>query len=812
MNKSFITKFLSVFLSMLMLFSMIPQVALADTSPVVPDNYTEVEEALRSTTPTTIEINGYFTLNNEVIVGANHTLSITSGSAIYLAGNCKLNIPAGVDLTVNGGGKLICHDTSIETILLEGTLNLNGIYFEVYSERNQINGKLTATDCNITISNASGLGIVLLGELEITGGRLDIKNTGDFTTGIVSFSSNPLSILDCEVKLNSDGNDITAIQGDMFVKDSNVSIDISGDYGAIGISYREKLIFDNSTVMITNKYQSTGIHSYGGYGNASEFKIINGSKIQVKNQGLGTGIFIAPVVSAPTSLIIDHSILELYPGGYALDFNNGTEILGNNYGKIIFYEGSKVYGISNKIKDRDVIVDTSYSITVGPQSAPAAKDAISAGTYTWEGTHFSNTTVLPTDISFTASQTGGASGTKDSIGINIVFSKDVIGFTEDKISITDGTGAAVKGVLSGSGNSYIISLTSVTAQGTINVAIADFGNYKVKTSPQTINVYKNNQGNPNPVDKTALIAKIMSAHDAKRIVSVSTDGSDVNPSYEWVTQVVIDNFYEAIRIADIVMLNINATQKEVDDATKALDDAINIFNLAKKPGTKSTNVPNPEPEPEPKPNPPKPVEPTKPTVPTNPVEPSKHSESVEDIFVEVARHWAINSIQFVYDRGLMTGTSKNTFSPNSSMIRGMLITALGRLANADISNFKSSSFNDVDINSYYGAYAEWSYKNNITKGTGNNNFSPEKPITREELAIILVNFAKVMGYKLPSETEVNSFADDSTISSLAKEAIQILQSAGVVQGNQNNNFNPKAFATRAEIATVLQRFIELLRL
>ena len=134
MKKSFKTKFLPIFLSMLMLFCMIPQAALADDSTVIPGNYLEVEEALRSTTPTTIEINGSFTLNIEVTIGANHTLSISSGSAIYLAGSCKLNIPAETDLTVNGGGKLVCHGTSSNTISVNGALTLNGVAFEIYSK------------------------------------------------------------------------------------------------------------------------------------------------------------------------------------------------------------------------------------------------------------------------------------------------------------------------------------------------------------------------------------------------------------------------------------------------------------------------------------------------------------------------------------------------------------------------------------------------------------------------------------------------------------------------------------------------------
>lgn len=118
----------------------------------------------------------------------------------------------------------------------------------------------------------------------------------------------------------------------------------------------------------------------------------------------------------------------------------------------------------------------------------------------------------------------------------------------------------------------------------------------------------------------------------------------------------------------------------------------------------------------------------------------------------------------------------------------------------------------MDASSYYAPYAEWSLISNITRGTGNNNFSPDNPVTREELAVILVNFAKAMGYVLPSDEGSKSFEDDSTISPWAKEAIEILRNAGIMNGDTDNSFNPKAPATRAEIAAVLQRFIELMEI
>ncbi|WP_313164646.1 S-layer homology domain-containing protein [Sedimentibacter sp.] len=202
--------------------------------------------------------------------------------------------------------------------------------------------------------------------------------------------------------------------------------------------------------------------------------------------------------------------------------------------------------------------------------------------------------------------------------------------------------------------------------------------------------------------------------------------------------------------------------------------------------------------------------PVTPTVPTPPAETAK--KPVEQILNDVGTHWALNSIQFVYDRGIMTGTSSEQFSPDARMSRGMLITALGRLAGINALDFTSGSFNDVDMSSYYGPYAEWSLRSNITRGTGSNSFSPDSPVTREELAVILVNFASAMRYYLPSGEGAQSFADNSNISPWAIEAIEIMRNTSIMQGDPGNNFNPKAPATRAEIAAVLQRFIEYMGL
>ena len=178
-------------------------------------------------------------------------------------------------------------------------------------------------------------------------------------------------------------------------------------------------------------------------------------------------------------------------------------------------------------------------------------------------------------------------------------------------------------------------------------------------------------------------------------------------------------------------------------------------------------------------------------------------------FTDIAGHWAKGDIEFVVSRGLFSGTSETKFSPNTAMTRGMFVTALGTLANADVSGYTKSSFTDVKADAYYMGYIEWASKNSIVNGTGNGKFAPDQSITREQMAVIMGNYAKTIGYTLPKVHIENIFTDNAKINTYAKEAVKHMQMAGVISGKNGNLFDPQGTATRAEVSAVLRRFVEL---
>ena len=179
-------------------------------------------------------------------------------------------------------------------------------------------------------------------------------------------------------------------------------------------------------------------------------------------------------------------------------------------------------------------------------------------------------------------------------------------------------------------------------------------------------------------------------------------------------------------------------------------------------------------------------------------------------FTDINGHWAKEHILFTVSRGLFSGTGKTTFSPNTTLTRGMFVTALGRLAGIDPADYKNGKFTDVKSNAYYAPYVNWAASKGIVNGTGATTFAPDNKITREQMAVIMKNYADKMGYSIPNTLEAVTFADNAQISSWAKDAVKAMQQAGILAGKVNNRFDPKGNATRAEAATVLHRFVEVI--
>lgn len=179
------------------------------------------------------------------------------------------------------------------------------------------------------------------------------------------------------------------------------------------------------------------------------------------------------------------------------------------------------------------------------------------------------------------------------------------------------------------------------------------------------------------------------------------------------------------------------------------------------------------------------------------------------VFTDISGHWAEEHILFVVSRGLLNGTGNNQFSPNTGMTRGMFVTALGRLAGIDPASYQSGRFTDVKTDAYYAPYVNWAAQTGIVNGTSATTFSPDTNVTREQMAVMMANYADKLGYELPATLEAVTFADNGKISTWSAEAVKAMQQAGILAGKDGNRFDPQGTATRAEVATVLHRFVEI---
>ena len=179
------------------------------------------------------------------------------------------------------------------------------------------------------------------------------------------------------------------------------------------------------------------------------------------------------------------------------------------------------------------------------------------------------------------------------------------------------------------------------------------------------------------------------------------------------------------------------------------------------------------------------------------------------VFTDTANHWAKADIDFVAARGLLSGTGNNQFSPDTGMTRGMFVTALYRLAGNPQAAGEGSAFTDVPASAYYADAVKWAAQKGIVSGTTSTTFAPDRAVTRQEMAVIMQNYAKAMGYTVPKTREAVTFADNANIASWAKDAVKAMQMAGILNGKDGNRFDPQGTATRAEVAAVLHRYVEL---
>ena len=204
-----------------------------------------------------------------------------------------------------------------------------------------------------------------------------------------------------------------------------------------------------------------------------------------------------------------------------------------------------------------------------------------------------------------------------------------------------------------------------------------------------------------------------------------------------------------------------------------------------------------------------PVTPDKPYYPSQPTQPGKPDEpSVKLPFIDVnANDWFYGDVEYVYTKGIMSGTGATIFDPNSQLTRGMIVTILYRMEKEPAVS-GASKFTDVDIAQWYGKAVVWAADNGIVTGYSDTAFGPNDPVTREQLAAILYRYAVYRGMTAVTlEDNLGGFADADQISSYAIPAMNWAVGKGLINGS-GSTLAPKAQATRAQVAAIIHRYLE----
>lgn len=173
--------------------------------------------------------------------------------------------------------------------------------------------------------------------------------------------------------------------------------------------------------------------------------------------------------------------------------------------------------------------------------------------------------------------------------------------------------------------------------------------------------------------------------------------------------------------------------------------------------------------------------------------------------------WYYDGVVYAYTKNLFAGTTATAFSPESSMTRGQLVTVLWRMAGKPQTT-STGKFTDVAADSYCADAVAWAAESRVVGGYTDTTFVPDKAITRQQLATILYQYAKLMKYDTTAAgMAIREFSDYDQIASYATEGLGWANAAGLVKGT-DGKINPEGTAQRCQVAVILSRFCQTVAL
>ena len=175
-------------------------------------------------------------------------------------------------------------------------------------------------------------------------------------------------------------------------------------------------------------------------------------------------------------------------------------------------------------------------------------------------------------------------------------------------------------------------------------------------------------------------------------------------------------------------------------------------------------------------------------------------------FTDISGHWAEDAIVEGWHRGLVHGVTDTRFMPDGRLSRGMFVTILHRMAGCPTAKLPAG-FTDVASGRYYEEAVNWAVAVGITEGTGYGEFKPHKDLNRQEMVTMLYRYAKAMEMDVSADEVLDQFKDAAKVSPWAEDAMNWAIDNGIIHGMSATRLAPEKITTRAQIVTVLCRFL-----
>ena len=192
--------------------------------------------------------------------------------------------------------------------------------------------------------------------------------------------------------------------------------------------------------------------------------------------------------------------------------------------------------------------------------------------------------------------------------------------------------------------------------------------------------------------------------------------------------------------------------------------------------------------------------------------PATGGVDVTQMFTDVEKNWAYPGIQYCVTHGIMGGMGDGTFAPTGTTTRAQIVQILYNLEGTPAVS-GTTPFTDLTANWYKPAIL-WAYQNNVVAGTSPNTFDPERPVTREQIAVILTQymFHVLKMNRTWTPADLSTFPDGAQVSGWAKEAMQDAVALGLINGTKAPDgkvyLDPQGSAARQQVATILMNFCQ----